>query len=239
MRYLGSKRRIIKELIPFLLKDEKNMDYYIEPFVGGCNSIIEVKKVSKLKCIGIDNNPYLILFLNELKKGWKPPKKVSENLYQELRIEQKNKTFDEVNDPVLTAYVGLLMSFSAKWFGGYRRSSDRDEHKIAYQQAINLSKNISDIDFIFASYNEYPIPDSSIIYCDPPYKKVTTGYYNKNFNHEEFYKWCMKIKNSDNRLFLSSYTAPKEFTCLWSKKVRTMVEVKKYKNNIEKLYELK
>jgi DNA adenine methylase len=39
MNYMGSKRRIAKHLLPFLLKDRKAGQYYVEPFVGGANMI--------------------------------------------------------------------------------------------------------------------------------------------------------------------------------------------------------
>lgn len=35
MKYLGSKARIAKEILPIILKDRKVGQYYVEPFVGG------------------------------------------------------------------------------------------------------------------------------------------------------------------------------------------------------------
>ena len=35
MQYMGSKTKISKEILPIILKDRKENQYYIEPFVGG------------------------------------------------------------------------------------------------------------------------------------------------------------------------------------------------------------
>ena len=69
MKYMGSKRRIAKYILPIILKDRKQNQYYVEPFVGGCNSI---ECVGGLR-IGGDNNKYLISFLRQLQEGWTPP----------------------------------------------------------------------------------------------------------------------------------------------------------------------
>lgn len=42
MKYQGSKRLIIKKILPFLLEGRKPGQYYVEPFVGGGNSIMHV-----------------------------------------------------------------------------------------------------------------------------------------------------------------------------------------------------
>lgn len=37
MRYMGSKARIAKEILPLILADRKEGQYFVEPFCGGCN----------------------------------------------------------------------------------------------------------------------------------------------------------------------------------------------------------
>ena len=39
MKYLGSKNKIAKHLLPIILKDRKPEQYYVEPFMGGGNMI--------------------------------------------------------------------------------------------------------------------------------------------------------------------------------------------------------
>ena len=67
VKYLGSKSKIAKNIVPILQKciDENNITTYIEPFVGGANVI---DKISCDKKIGSDTNKYLIALLNKLKR---------------------------------------------------------------------------------------------------------------------------------------------------------------------------
>ena len=57
MVYMGSKRRLAKELIPILTKDLDENTYYVEPFVGGANMI---DKIDHNIMICGDCNKYLI-----------------------------------------------------------------------------------------------------------------------------------------------------------------------------------
>ena len=42
MMYIGSKRRIAKEILAIILKDRRPNQTYVEPFCGGCNAIDKV-----------------------------------------------------------------------------------------------------------------------------------------------------------------------------------------------------
>ncbi|WP_262499660.1 hypothetical protein [Prevotella amnii] len=37
MKYLGSKRRIAKDILPIILDGMREGDYFIDAFCGGCN----------------------------------------------------------------------------------------------------------------------------------------------------------------------------------------------------------
>lgn len=65
MKYMGSKRRIVKEILPIILKDRKPDQYYVEPFVGGGNVI---EKVTGNRIAG-DNNRYLIALFKKMQEG--------------------------------------------------------------------------------------------------------------------------------------------------------------------------
>ena len=60
MKYMGSKARIAKHILPIMLKEaeKQGITKWVEPFVGGANSIQRVPK--EFKRIGIDNNSFLI-----------------------------------------------------------------------------------------------------------------------------------------------------------------------------------
>ena len=42
MKYQGSKRRIAKDILPIILRDRKNGQFYVEPFVGGVIPYVEL-----------------------------------------------------------------------------------------------------------------------------------------------------------------------------------------------------
>lgn len=52
MRYMGSKNRIAKYILPIMLAERKPDQWWVEPFVGGANMIDKVKG----KRIGNDAN---------------------------------------------------------------------------------------------------------------------------------------------------------------------------------------
>lgn len=68
MKYLGSKTRIAKSIVPIIQAyiDKSGFDTYVEPFVGGANVIDKIRCKYK---IGFDINPYLIALLNYASTG--------------------------------------------------------------------------------------------------------------------------------------------------------------------------
>ena len=48
MKYMGSKNRIAKYILPIILKDRKEGQWYVEPFVGGANMTqLKIKNMKK------------------------------------------------------------------------------------------------------------------------------------------------------------------------------------------------
>ena len=66
MKYMGSKARFAKEILPITLQGRKPNQYYVEPFVGGCNIMDKVKgnRIGAEKVLKrlTDNGHQLILF---------------------------------------------------------------------------------------------------------------------------------------------------------------------------------
>ena len=58
MKYMGSKNRIAKFILPIMLKEanEKGISTWVEPFVGGANMIDKVP--NNFQRIGIDYNAH-------------------------------------------------------------------------------------------------------------------------------------------------------------------------------------
>ena len=78
MKYIGSKNRIAKELVPiiqsYITEDTVG---YLEPFVGGANIIDKIKCKNK---IGYDIHKQLIALLNKAKENYDSiPNEISED----------------------------------------------------------------------------------------------------------------------------------------------------------------
>ena len=61
MKYMGSKNRIAKHILPIMLEHRTEGMTWVEPFVGGANMIDKVEG----KRIGADINFYLIDALSQ------------------------------------------------------------------------------------------------------------------------------------------------------------------------------
>jgi len=230
MKYMGSKNRISKYILPIILKDRKDGQWYVEPFCGGCNSI---DKVSNPR-MGNDSNKYLIAFLKELQTQipFNPPH-IGEIEYKKI---QKNK--DNYSD-WLVGYVGFNLSFAAKFFGGYRRDKAgvRNYEDEAKRNLLAQQSFLSGINFYCNDYTKLYIPKRSIIYCDPPYRGKTQ--YKDKFNHENFYMWCREKSKDGHTVFVSEYEMPEDFLCVWKREVSSNLDVlTKGKKEIEKLFKL-
>ena len=68
----------------------------------------------------------------------------------------------------------------------------------------------------------FDIPEKSIIYCDPPYKG-TSGYGAK-FEYDKFYDWCFSKKDEGHKVYISEYSMPTEFKCVWSMDVSNSLD---------------
>lgn len=230
MKYLGSKNRISKHILPIMLEYRKPEMVWVEPFVGGANIIDKVDGIR----IGNDKNEYVIALLNALKNGWTPPREVSEEYYNEVK---KNK--DKYPKEVI-GYFGTQLSFGNIWFGSFRKDNigKRRYDLEAYNNVIKQQPKLKDIDFICGDYKELTLPPKSLIYCDPPYKGSRPYIAENKIIHSEFWDWCREKSNEGHIVFISEYNAPEDFKCLWEKEVIVSGNNKHNKKltNTEKLF---
>lgn len=212
MKYMGSKQRIAKFILPIMLQERTSeSQYWVEPFVGGGNIIDKV--TGNRICSDFDENAInaLISIRDHHHELPKSNVEFTEEDYKAVKNGEPHKH---------KGYIGYALSFGAKWFGGWRRSSEgRDYVKEAYNSAANQSPNIQGVDLIHCDYRDLRIPQNSVIYCDPPYKN-TTGYRaSTDFNHEEFWQWCRDKAKQGHTVFVSEYNAPDDFECVWERDI--------------------
>lgn len=239
MKYMGSKNRIAKHILPIMLKEMQDKGYttWVEPFVGGANIIDKVP--DEYKRIGADINEYLIDMFKMLQTTGVPKQRITKDQY----IYAKNNK--ELNKG-MTGWIGFNMSYSGKWFAGFAdivetKGGVRDYQQEAIDNVKTQLPNLQGVEFIHTSYESINV-NNSLIYCDPPYKG-TTEYKDNNFRHDAFFEWCRDMKSKGNSVFVSEYDAPDDFHCVWSKEVSSSLSANgKYggnKTSVEKLFKVK
>jgi len=231
MKYMGSKARIAKYILPIMLRDRTPDQWWVEPFVGGANIIDKVYG----NRIGNDSNRYLIALLKEMQIQipFNPPH-IGEDEYKAI---QKNK---HSYPDWLVGYVGFNLSFAAKFFGGYCRDGAgvRNYENEARKNLCAQQIHLVGVNFVCGDYHNLHIPENSVIYCDPPYENTTK--YVGSFNHTEFWNWCRIKASEGHTVFVSEYNAPEDFECVWQKEMcSSLTKDTGSKKAIEKLFRCK
>jgi len=180
MKYLGSKNRIAKHILPIILRDRIDGQYYVEPFVGGANMIDKVDG----NRIGGDINEYLIALLNKMMSPKFEPPEIDEVEYNIIK-----NNIDKYPKWVV-GYAAFQLSFGSMWFNACRRDKQgkRNYCKEARNNITKQSKNLKGITFVNSSYEKLDIPKNSIIYCDPPYQNTVK--YKDVIDYDVFWQWC-------------------------------------------------
>jgi DNA adenine methylase len=236
MKYMGSKARFAKEILPITLQGRKPRQYYVEPFVGGCNIMDKVKG----NRIGADSNKYLIALWKGLQDGRELIMEISKELYSEARTEYNNRTNIKFDDFEL-GWIGFMGGFNGRFYGGGYSGTHGNRNYVAEQIRNTLKQKelIKAVEFYNCNYSELQIPNESIIYCDIPYQGTKEYDTKDKFNHTLFWDWCRKKSAEGHEIYVSEYNAPDDFECIWEKKVNVSIRQNKTLQQTEKLFVLK
>lgn len=228
---MGGKNRIAKHILPIMLADRKEGQWWVEPFVGGGNMMDKVEG----NRIGGDIDKHCIQALKDIRDNLhllpKNNKEFTEEMYKQLR---------QSDDYRYKSYVGYTASYGGKWLGGWCRDSEgkRDYVAEAFRNATTQSPKLQGVELYNLDYNRLPIPDNSIIYNDIPYANTTK--YKNEFDHEKFWDWCRQQASFGHIIFVSEYDAPVDFECVWKGEiVSSLTQNTGAKTGIEKLFKLK
>lgn len=216
MKYMGSKNRIAKFVLPIMIKEanEKGITTWVEPFVGGANMIDKVP--NNFQRIGIDYNAHTIEALIAIRDLVdKLPNQLTEDEYKQLKGSEP--------EPI-KSWLRFVCSYSGKFDNGFARQGNPLKYKSepieeGLRNAQKQSPNLQGVKFINGSYDEYSDFENCLIYCDPPYEG-TTSYKTGAFDHTKFWDWCRKMSEK-NLVFISEYKAPDDFICVWEGEVKT------------------
>lgn len=214
MKYMGSKNRIAKHILPIMLAEaeKNNITTWVEPFVGGANMIDKVTE--SYTRIGYDLNGHVIQALLDIRD------KVQE--LPEIFTCDDRKYWKLQQPTTLKSWACIVTSFGADLNGGYSREAGSDDTTFCgygKRNALKQSPKIQSVEFICSSYKDVKV-ENALIYCDPPYQG-TTGYKTGAFQHEEFFQWCRDMKAKGNIVFVSEYNAPDDFEVVWQGEIKT------------------
>jgi len=223
MRYMGSKSRIAKEILPLILKNRTKDQFLVEPFCGGCNITSHVTG----NRIANDNNYYLIQMLLGLTNGNVGIEDITKEVYSSARDDFNSKTNENFNDFEI-GWIGWMGSANGRFFdGGYSGISKTKigtERNYIREAISNLKKqlgSLNGVNFCFGDYRDLKIPEESIIYCDIPYQNTKQYSTSSGFDHMAFWDWCRVQKYFGHKVYVSEYNAPEDFECIWEKSVKS------------------
>lgn len=227
MVYMGSKNRLAKDLLPIITADLQEGQWYVEPFVGGCNLIDKIQHPLKM---GGDINKYLIALLKYVQAGGELPEHIEKDEY--YRVKANPESYPDW----YVGFCGFICSHNGKLFCGYSgiTQTKQGERNYLREKRNNLLKqDLSGIKLVCSSYDSLEIPDNSVIYCDPPYQDTTS--YKNQFDSAKFWEWVREKAKAGNRVYVSEYAAPDDFKCIWSKELSSSLSGKSKLSN-EKLF---
>ena len=204
MKYMGSKARIAKHILPIMLEEaeKKGITKWVEPFVGGGGMIDKVP--DSFERIGYDLNPHTIAALIGIRDHvGELPCHVTKDFYNSIKGSEPHK---------INSWIRYECSFGSKLDNGYARNKDgRNYAGIGFRSALKQSPKIQNVQFICDSYENLDF-ENCLVYADPPYQG-TTGYKTGAFDHDKFFEWCRE-QAKKNVVFVSEYNAPDDFECV-------------------------
>lgn len=246
IKYMGSKSRIAKHIVPIIQKciDENKPAFYLEPFVGGANVIDKIKCPNKF---GSDKNKYLIALLKHVQSGGQLYDSVSKDLYDKARTAFNNGDTSEFEDWEV-GNIGFIASYNGRWFdGGYAKAGYektknglrfRDYYREAKDNLMNQAPNLKGIEFRDCDYKRIINPRGCVFYCDPPYANTKQYKNAANFDYDEFWQ-TMRDWSKNNIVIISEQNAPDDFEVIWEQPVSRSIKATDKSVSVEKLFKYK
>ncbi len=77
---------------------------------------------------------------------------------------------------------------------------------VSRQMEIERLQSLQSLQSFGTDYQNVPLPEGAVIYCDIPYKSTNCGKY-QGFDHERFYSWAVEQEN----IYISEYDMPEDF----------------------------
>lgn len=245
MKYMGSKSRISKYIIPIIqeMLRDYNIKTYIEPFCGGCNIIDKIQCKNK---IASDNNEFLIELFKHKEELNVLPEIVIKEHYSECRQAYYNNDFSKYPQWYIGA-IGFLASYSGRFYdGGFNGQgfldgrSKRNYYDEAKRNLFAQIDSLNGIKFQHGDYSQLYSKDlyNCLLYCDIPYKNTKQYNTSLNFDYDKFWNWA-EMMSEKNIVLVSEYQAPDNWKCIWKKNLEKTMNHGNNVSAIEKLFKIR
>ena len=233
-RYHGGKQRIGKEIAKIIAEKvretEIEIEGYCEPFCGMLGVYQHIPKYFEnmdMKYRAGDTNESVCMMWQAAQQGWVPPISCSEERYNELQNEETSSAEK--------AYIGHQFSFGGGYFMGYNgKYGNATSYKRVPEKVCRISNELKDVEFSTGTYTQFSHLENYIIYCDPPYAN-TKCTYSEKFDSNSFWNWAREM-NKTNVIFISEYSAPDDFECVYENKKKIQTSAKRVSSVCEKLF---
>lgn len=180
-----------------------------------------------------------------LQKGLTYPTDIDKGLYdlardvyngRESRFEHLMNMTDD-----LIGWIGWMGSYNGRFFdGGYSGHNVKGRDYIGEQIRNTLKQMDGLVGVTFSCKSLFDISPKkkALLYFDIPYKG-TKGYSSGSFDYDRFYDKCKELTVQGNVVFISEYTMPDDFVCVWEKEVTNSLNPNITYRPVEKLFTLK
>lgn len=244
MRYLGGKARIAANLYkrgmaPLISEWEKRCGYkmpYVEPFVGGANSMVVAAGADPERpCFGSDFDSNILCVWTAVSDGWVPPRSISRDFYNNCKIKRRAGDVSP-----LVCYCGYAASFAGVFYSTYASGQTEAGYRF-------VEKHRTDLERVHwcpkaIDYRQI-VPKGCVVYCDPPYARTAAKYNKQKFDHDAFWD-TVRRWSRENLVFVSEMDAPEDFEVICEKDTPVSVCNNRYpgvsapKRRKERLYSL-
>lgn len=244
MKYVGSKAKFVKDIIPILQECivKNGVTTYWEPFVGGGNMLVNVACDRK---IGSDKDELPIALmragvsdLTELLSRLPKPYPTKEHYIDVLKNPHKY-------DAAYRGAVLLFGSYNARVYGGYygayaktKDGAIRNYYDEALRNFVKQVPLLQGTELLVSDYKDVHIEsgDAMLIYCDPPYGDTVK--YSEAFDTETFWKWVREMSKM-HYVLVSEYNAPDDFVVVWQKDTQLSIDNREKHKRTEHLFTFK
>lgn len=245
MRYQGAKR-VCGDAIARVIQQYRGSALIVEPFCGGCNL---TERLTGCR-VANDMNGYMIAYFKACQNGWMPPPHISKEFFEAVKLDIRS------HPPELVGYMATQFSFGGKWFDSYaveagewfnqqcekspQLSIDTVNELVQNRWALathhRLREALEHVRFYNLDYRQLPIPSKAVIYCDPPYADTDQSAYRVTgrFDNNAFWQWVRDSALKGHQIFVSEYSAPDDFSCIWSQDVK--VKIGQARARLEQLF---